>query len=162
MHCSACNKIYDLIHKSKVLGKTNRFYFYQYHQWNLFSQCKTTKFILLKAIKLPWRPQIVGAGCIEGVGTIPPPSPSVEEKWLQLCSWECTIFIPKLRLQQHHRRAFLQQCCTSIDCFSTGLPHKTVQVKGLQVIREWWHHFHTKAQAPSTPAESFSSTVLHK
>jgi hypothetical protein len=55
------------------MGKKNSFYSYQYHQWNLFSQCKTTKFILLKAIKLPWRPQIVGAGCIEGVGTTPPP-----------------------------------------------------------------------------------------
>jgi hypothetical protein len=41
-----------------------------------------------------------------------------------------------------------------VDCFSTELPQRTVKVK---------HHFHTKAQAPTTaPAESFSSTVLHK
>jgi hypothetical protein len=44
-----------------------------------------------------------------------------------------------------------------VYCFSTELPHSTVQVKRSQVIRELEHHFHTKAQATPTAAESFSS-----
>jgi hypothetical protein len=41
------------------------------------------------------------------------PHKKVQVKRLQVTGSECTIFIPKLRLQQHQRRAFLQQCYTS-------------------------------------------------